>query len=343
MHGQSGFFDLMNRYDQLSHQGDPLERLNQVVDWNIFKSLLNHAFEKVRKSPAGRKPFNRMMMFKVLILQGLYNLSDAQVEYQIKDRLSFMRFLGLELGDTIPDKKTIWAYREVLAETNVLDRLFKRFDQYLEKQGLIAELGHIVDASIIEVPKQRNNRDENAQIKEGILPKSFQNNINQLRQKDTDARWTMKGGKTYYGYKNHIDIDAKRKLIRSYEVTHAASSDKWELEKLLKAASNNENRVWADGAYYSLEQEERLKERGYISRILNRTKKFPDNSAIARENSRRSKVRKRIEHVFGFMQNSMKGKFIRTIGMVRAKMKIGIMNLIYNICRYEQLCRIGTS
>jgi IS5 family transposase len=342
MHGQLGFFDLMNRYDQLSHQGDPLERLNQVVDWNIFKPLLNRAFEKARKSPAGRKPFNRMMMFKILLLQGLYNLSDAQTEYQIKDRLSFMRFLGLNLGDIIPDEKTIWAYREVLTETNMLDRLFKRFDRYLEKQGFIAELGHIVDASIIEVPKQRNNRDENAQIKNGKVPQSFQENVNKLRQKDIDARWAIKGVKTHYGYKNHINIDAKHKLIRSYEITNAASGDKCELEKLLKAVPKNEKRVWADGAYYSSGQEERLKDNGYRSRILNRTKNFPEHSSIARENSRRSKIRKRVEHVFGFIQNSMKGKFIRTIGMSRAKMKIGFMNFIYNICRYEQLCRIGT-
>lgn len=341
MNGQFGFFDLANRYDQLSNQGDPLEKLNLVIDWKIFLTSINRAFDKARKSPAGRKPFNRLMMFKILLLQGLYNLSDAQTEYQIKDRLSFMRFSGLSLGDIIPDEKTIWAYREVLTETGILKRLFNRFDRHLSEKGLFAELGHIVDASIIEVPKQRNSRGENAEIKAGVTPESFKENPNKLRQKDIDARWAIKSGKTYYGYKDHVNIDTKHKLIRSYQVTDAAESDKWQLEPLLDEANGNEKKVWADGAYFSEDQEVRLAEKGYVSRILNRTKKFPEHSAIARENRRRSKIRKRVEHVFGFMQNSMRGKFIRTIGIVRARIKIGIMNLVYNMCRYEQLCRIG--
>src|SRR3989338_11188099 len=151
------------------------------------------------------------MMFKILLLQGLYNLSDAQTEYQIKDRLSFMRFLGLSLGDVIPDEKTIWSYREVLSETNMLGRLFKRFDHYLATQGLFAEFGHIVDATIVEAPKQRNTRDENAEIKSGKTPESFTENPNKLRQKDLDARWLVKSGRTHYGYKNHVNIDVKNK------------------------------------------------------------------------------------------------------------------------------------
>jgi len=338
---QLGFFDLANRYEQLSNQGDPLERLNTAVDWKIFIPLINRAFDKTRKSSAGRKPFNRLMMFKILLLQGLYNLSDAQAEYQIKDRLSFMRFLGLALGDTIPDEKTIWAFREILSETKTLDKLFSRFDRYLEQKGLFAELGHIVDASIIEAPKQRNSKEDNAKIKEGEVPEDFIRNPHKIRQKDIDARWNVKGGKTYYGYKNHINVDAKNKIIRSYEVTDAASADKWQLENLLNKVSNNEKKVWADNAYYSEDQEKRLRERGYKSRILNRGKHFSESSTIGRENSRRAKIRKRVEHVFGFMQNSMKGKFIRTIGLVRAKTKVGLMNLVYNLCRYEQLCRIS--
>lgn len=343
MNGQYGFFDVVDRYAQLSKQGDPLERLNKVVDWKIFLPLINKAFDKSKKSPAGRKPFNRLMMFKVLLLQGLYNLSDAQTEYQIKDRLSFARFLGLNLGDTIPDEKTIWSYREVLVETKIFKRLFNRFDRYLEEKGLFAELGHIVDASIVEVPKQRNSRDDNAKIKEGKIPKSFKENPNKLRQKDIDARWAIKGGKTYYGYKDHVNIDVKHKIIRSYEVTSAADGDKWQLEKLLKGAPANDSKVWGDGAYFSEKQEKKLAKKGYHSRIINRTKNFPDHSFIGRENRRRSKIRKRVEHVFGFIQNSMGGKFIRSIGVARAKVKIGIMNLVYNVCRFEQLCRIGVS
>jgi IS5 family transposase len=281
-------------------------------------------------------------MFKVLLLQGLYNLSDAQAEYQMKDRLSFMRFLGLALGDSIPDEKTIWAFREVLSETKTLNKLFARFDKYLAEKGLFAELGHIVDASIVEAPKQRNSKGDNAKIKAGEIPEEFIKNPDKLRQKDVEARWTIKGGKAYYGYKNHINVDVKNKIIRSFEVTDAANADKWQLESLLHKVPDNDKKVWADGAYFSEEQENKLKEKGYESRVINRTKNFPNHSFIGRENSRRSKIRKRVEHVFGFMQNSMNGKFIRTIGLVRAKMKVGLMNLVYNLCRYGQLCRIST-
>lgn len=344
MNGQLGFFDLVNRFEQLSHQGDPLERLNNVVDWKIFMPLINRAFDKTKKSQAGRKPYHRLMMFKIVVLQSLYNLADGQTEYQIKDRLSFMRFLGLSLDSDVPDEKTIWLYREVLTQTKMLDKLFKRFDEYLTAKGICAELGHIVDATIVEVPKQRNSKDDNAKVKEGKVPESFTENPNKLSQKDLEARWTMKGGKTYYGYKNHVNIDVKHKVIRSYTVTPANNADNGQLETLLDDVPENDKKVWADSAYYSAEQESRLKEKGYQSRIIKRpTKNLPDESPIVRENSRRSKIRKRVEHVFGFMKNSMNGKCFRGIGLIRAKAKLGLKNLVHNICRYEQICRIGVS
>lgn len=197
---QMNFFDLSNHYEKLSLQGDPLERLMKVMDFKIFLPLLKKAFAKERKSAAGRKAFDTLLMFKILLLQGLYNLSDAQTEYQVKDRLSFLRFLGLSLGDAVPDEKTIWAYREVLKTTQTLDKLFQCFDHYLAGQGFQAKLGHIVDASLIEAPKQRNSRAENAEIKAGTCPRSWKENPAKKRQKDLEARWTIKAGKTYYGY-----------------------------------------------------------------------------------------------------------------------------------------------
>lgn len=338
------FFDLEDRYAQLSKYGDVLERLNNAVDWKIFTPLINRAFDKTKKSPAGRKPYHRLMMFKVLVLQSLYNLADGQTEYQIKDRLSFMRFLGLSLESDVPDEKTIWLFREVLTKTNTLEKLFKRFDDYLSAQGLCAELGHIVDATITEVPKQRNSRDDNAKIKEGKTPESFVENPNKLRQKDIDARWVTRNGKTHYGYKNHVNIDVKNKIIRAYTVTSCNDSDAGQLDDLLAAVPNNNKKVWADSAYYSAAQENRLKEKGYESRIIKKTPKdLPESSHLVRENSRRSKIRKRVEHVFAFMQNSMKGKWFRCVGIIRAKTKLGLKNLVHNLCRYEQICRIGVS
>jgi IS5 family transposase len=341
---QLGFFTLSDRYSQLSEMKDPLEKLNKVIDWKLFLPLINRAFDKQRKSNAGRKPYNRLLMFKILILQSLYNLSDHQIEYQIRDRLSFMRFLDLPLEGMIPDEKTIWSFREVLTNGKMMEKLFLRFDRYLREKGFNAETGMIVDASIVEAPRQRNRREDNQKIKEGELPESFVENPNKLRQKDVDARWTVKSGQHYYGYKDHIQIDVKHKLIRSYEITPASTGDIKCLENLIHGQNNSDRKLWADGAYDSLDTEKLLKRHRITNRITHRVKAGKwISEQEARENARRAKIRKRVEHVFGFIQNSLGGKFIRTIGMVRAKIKIGLMNLAYYLCRYEQLCRIGVS
>ena len=115
----------------------------------------------------------------------LYNLSDDQVEYQLRDRLSFMRFLGLGLEDKVPDAKTVWLYREQLAQAGVIETLFEDFDGYLEQQGYLAMGGQIIDASIVPVPKQRNSGDDNARIKEGETPEGWENQPAKRSQKDT--------------------------------------------------------------------------------------------------------------------------------------------------------------
>lgn len=341
---QPGFFDLEERYQSLSREGDPLEKLNEVIDWSIFQSLLKRAFDRERKSPAGRKPYHRLMMFKIVILQQLYNLSDHQVAYQIRDRLSFMRFLGLTLEDQIPDEKTIWSYREVLTEGKVMDKLFDRFERYLNEQGYGAELGMMVDASIVEAPKQRNNRSDNEMIKQGKTPDSFKENPNRQRQKDVHARWTKKMNQNYYGYKDHVQADVKYKLIRSYIVTPASTGDLKCLSRLIHGQQNSDRKLWADSAYDSAYSDRLLQRYQIENRITHRIKAhgwLPEG--YRRENKRRSKIRKRVEHIFGFIENSMGGKFIRSIGIMRAQARIGLMNLVYNVCRYEQLCRIGPS
>ena len=173
--GQKGFFDIAQRYAGLDAKNDPLARIDEVVPWEDFRPRLEAAWRKPteeRKSPAGRKPWDAVVMFKAIVLCELYNLSDDQVEYQLRDRLSFMRFLGLGLEDKVPDAKTVWLYREQLAQAGVIETLFEDFDGYLEQQGYLAMGGQIIDASIVPVPKQRNSGDDNARIKEGRHPRA---------------------------------------------------------------------------------------------------------------------------------------------------------------------------
>jgi len=345
---QPGFFDLARRYDSLDAKPDPLVGLNKLVPWDDFRAPLRAALEQsglrvtaeTRKTKAGRKPWDEIVMFKVLILQSLYNLGDDQVEFLIRDRLSFMRFLGLGLEDNVPDAKTVWLYREALAKSGTARTLFEVLETQLKKQGYLAMGGQIVDATIVPVPKNRNTEEENEAIKAGETPKGWEDHPAKLRQKDLDARWTKKHGRSHYGYKNHVNIDRKHKLVREYTVTDAARHDSQELDAVLDT-TNTASDVWADSAYRSAEIEEKLKEKGLRSRVhrkANRRRKLSKREKQG--NKTRSKVRARVEHVFGTMVTSMGGKLVRTIGMVRARTKIGLQNLTYNMRRFVCLRRM---
>ena len=181
-----------------------------------------------------------------------------QRKAQILDRLSFMRFLGLSIGDKVPDAKTIWLFREQLAQAGLERTLFEQFDAYLRSNGFAAKKGQIVDASIVQIPKQRNTRDENQKIKEGRSEEIEGWSEPKKRQKDTDARWTKKNGKTFYGYKNHVQVDVKEKFIRDYDVTNASVHDSNVFEKLLDE-TNSSRAVWADSAYRSAQKLANLK------------------------------------------------------------------------------------
>jgi len=124
MAGQAGFFDLDERYAGLSASGDPLERLSRVVDFEIFREDLERALKRSERRRGGRPPMDAVMMFKVLVLQALWGLSDEQLEYQVRDRLSFMRFLGLDLSGRVPDYSTVWRFREALVQAGAMEGLF---------------------------------------------------------------------------------------------------------------------------------------------------------------------------------------------------------------------------
>lgn len=282
------------------------------------------------------------MIFKVLVLQALYNLSDDQMEYQLRDRLSFMRFAGLGLEDSVPDAKTLWLYREALAKAGAVEGLFHQFDGYLKAKGYLAMGGQIIDATLVPAPRQRNSRDDNAAVKAGETPPDREANPAKNRQKDKDARWTKRHGRAHFGYKNHIGIDRRHKLVRRYAVSTASVHDSQKLEDVLDP-NNTASRVWADSAYRSKETEAMLADRMFKSHIHRRgSRGKPLTPHQEAANKTRSKVRARVEHVFGTQHTSMGGKFVRTIGLVRATVKIGMQNLAYNMRRLVVLERAAT-
>ena len=344
--GQMGFFDLSNRYAGLDAKADPLVKLNAMVPWEDFRPRLEAVWRRPpgeRKSKAGRKPWDAVVIFKAIVLCELYNLSDEQFEYQLRDRLSFMRFLGLGLEDRVPDATTVWLYREQLVQAEVVGELFDAFDAHLKAQGWLAMGGQMIDASIVPVPKQRNGRDENAAIRAGETPKGWDDKPARRRQKDTDARWTKKHGKSHYGYKNHVNVDRRHKLIRRYKVTDASVHDSQVLDDVLDG-DITASEVWADSAYRSAEIERKLDERGLKSRIHRKAQRNrPLRKREQQGNRTRSKVRARVEHVFGAQVNDMGGTLVRSIGIARAKARIGLKNLAYNMRRAVQLERLASA
>jgi len=345
---QAGFFGLSDQLKRLSDCGDPLETMAQVVDFEVFRPALKKALAYGDGAKGGRPPYDPVAMFKVLILAAQNTVSDARMEFLIRDRLSWLRFLGFDLGAVTPDENTIRLFREKLTRAGAIDALFAAFDRSLRERGYLPMGGQIVDATLVAAPKQRNTATEKEAIKAGKLAREIWPDLPaKAAQKDTDARWTLKfakgrplpGGKPgtdiaipSFGYKSSIAICRRYGFIRRGKVTDGARFD----GRMLRDVVTNDNTasdVWADTAYRSQSNETWLKSIGRVSRVHRKKPKGkPMPARTARANAARSTVRARIEHVFARQKDQM-GLFIRTIGIKRAEAKIGIANLAYNIDR----------
>ena len=317
-----------------------INRLNKMIDWEMFRDDLETllGYKKRDVSKGGRPPFDPILMFKILILQKFYGLSDQATQECIADRLSFMNFLNLAIGDSIPDANTIWDFRNALEtqNRNGSERLFKRFETLLEEKGLIGHEGTIVDASFVDAPKQRNTKEENHLIKQGEVPEGFQNDNARGKQKDCEARWAVKNKETHYGYKNHVKADAKNKLIMCSKTTAANVHDSQVFKDLV---DKTDNALLADSAYSSEENESYLLEEcdcdDFI--LFKGQRKHPLSQEEKRVNKQRSRLRVRIEHIFGRMSQMYMDR-LRTIGLVRAHQHNVLSNLVYNMDRYAFLC-----
>ncbi|NJM55165.1 MAG: IS5 family transposase [Verrucomicrobiae bacterium] len=334
-----GLFDRAERLEDLRALGDPLARLDEVVDWTLFAPVLAQAETDKDHDLGGRPLLPPLLLFKALVIQSLYGLSDAQMQFQITDRKSFQRFLGLSDADSAPDEKTLWAFRDQLRKLQLQDQLFEAFGQHLQGRGLIARQGQMIDATFIEVPRQRNSRPENEKLKAGEVPAAWEKEPAKLRQKDTDARWTQKRKQNFYGYKNHLNVDTRSKLITRYEVTPASVHDSQALEALVRPG---DPQTFADSAYQTPACQEVMDKCGIQARfILPARRNRPLGRQQKRINRARSRIRCRIEHVFGMMAMGIKSTFNRCIGLARNRASIALLNLTYNLVRMEQIHRLG--
>jgi len=337
--GQYGFFDLARQLDKIYQLNSFLPKLNSLIDWELFRPDLNKVRATVDYSKGGRPPFDVVLMFKILVLKSMFNLSDAQTELQVRDRLSFQDFLGLRICDTVPDEKTIWLFAEQLKNLELECLLFDRFDELLDASGFKVKSGLIVDGSFVEVPRQRNSKAENEQIKNCEVPERIASNPHILAQKDLDARWTKKGDQVFFGYENHGLVDDEFKFVRGYGVTDAAVHDSVPYPDLMPTKpAYPDQEAFADAAYVGEKIDTTLKERGFLPMICEKGyRNKPLSEQQKQMNKIKSSVRCRVEHVFGSMKMRMGNEILRSIGFARARFWIGMRNLMYNMNRFVSL------
>jgi IS5 family transposase len=355
MKGQRGFWDVEHRLQELSRQGDPLEKLSLTVDFEIFRPVLDEAPGPRDAAQGGRPPFDAVLKFRMLVLQALHGLSLEQTEYLVRDRLSWMRFCGLGPGTAVPDAHTLWDFRESLIAAQVLDALFARLDQAITEAGYLPMSGQIVDATLVLAPRQRNTTGEKEQIRAGkTAHEIWAEKPAKARQKDVDARWTVKFSKAKpspdgterpdiaiptFGYKAHISIDRRHCVIRRPAVTDAAAHDGARLREGLIDPNNTASDVWADTAYRSKANEDDLRGIGKVSRIhVKKPKGKPMSKRTSQANAKKSSVRARVEHPFAVLKGPMR-LMVRTIGLARAEGAITFAAMAYNMKRWCWLDR----
>lgn len=334
---KNDLFAADDRREKIDRLGDPLAEIESHIDFGALAAEVDRIAPRPDSARGGRPAFPTETMVRIVVLKRLYNLSDEQMEYQLLDRMSYQRFCGLGQARNIPDRTTIWTFENRIGEAGA-QALFEGVSAQLLRRGYIARGGQIIDATLVPAPKQRIDRDERALIEQPTTPAEWK--PAKRRQKDVEATWTKKHGKSHFGYKLSINVDKRYKLIRKFETATASVHDSRHFEAVFDP-SNTSRDVYADRGYPSQEREAKLKQIGYRNHIQRKgTRGHPLSECQRRRNHRIAKTRARVEHVFGAMEQ-MGGKLIRTIGQARARFAMTLMAACYNLKRLVYLRRAG--
>ncbi len=292
-----------------------LDRLSGLVKWYRFERLLSPLRDPSR---SGRPAYPPLLMFKVLLLQSLYGLSDAETEEALADRLSFRRFAGLGLDEMIADHSTICRFRNLLIDHKMLERLFAELDRQLDKAGLILRRGTMLDATVIDsVARPTHYRDGKAS--------------------DPDARFTRRAGRqgSSYGYKAHVGVDQGSGIIRRCVTTPANVNDTVPADALI---CGDEQAVLADAAYHTHAREAALKAAGIRPRLMRRPNKYhPLSPRMKRYNRLISRHRSAVETTFATLKRRMGHDVIRYRGLIKASAQILIAAMAFNLRRWSVL------
>lgn len=331
---KTSLFADQEREAKLNKLGDALQVMEQHVDFAALADEVDRCAPRPSRERGGRPPFPTELMVRVLLIQQLFNLSDEQMEFQLLDRLSFQRFVGLRASSQIPDRTTIWTFKERLIMAGASESIFDAVNAQLSKHGYIARGGQMIDASIVQAPKQLMSKDEKALVGEGAMPIAW--SPAKRRQKDMDARWTKKHGKSYFGYKVSANADNCYKLVRKIAVSTASEHDTLHFEGVLDPANTNRD-ILADKGYVDGEREARLTKQGWRMQIQRKgSKGKPISETQKRRNTRIAKTRARVEHVFAGLAQ-LGGKSLRSIGLARATLQLNWKVAAYNLRRLVYL------
>ena len=317
--------------------GDPLAEIESHIDFASLAAEVDKVAPRPVSAQGGRPPYPTETMVRILVLKRLYNLSDEQMEYQLLDRMSYKRFCGLANATNVPDRTTVWTFENRIGEAGA-KALFDGVSAQLLRKGFIARGGQIIDATLVPAPKQHNSRGEKALIEQGAMPADWK--PAKRRQKDIDATWTKKHGKSHFGYKLSINVDKKYKIIRRIETDTASTHDSQHFDNVFDAGNTSRD-VYADRGYPSEAREAWLKEKGFRNQIQRKGKRNkPLSECQQRRNQRIAKTRARVEHVFGALEQ-MGGKLLRTIGQARASFAMTMMAACYNLKRLVYFRKAG--
>lgn len=278
---------------------DLLSRINKLINWQPFEQILG----VLHPAKVGRKAYNPVMMLKILIIQQIYGHSDPEMELMLKGNLFYRRFLGLSAVDPVPDHSTISRFRSDLKSMNLYRKCFSELKRQIAKKGFELRAGKIIDARLVKAARKPG--------------------------KDEDASFTKKGKKTLYGYKDHIGVDPKSEFVSEFICTPANVHDSQVMEELIEG---HEQAIFADKAYDKESLKKKYRQEGKFYGILSKARRNrPLSSKQKRRNRKLSRVRAKVEKVFGIFSLHLQREKARYVGLFANEIHLFLTCFTYNM------------
>ena len=345
MERKLGTFGLADFFSQRKRKKPMvLDGINAMINWTRIEKLLRKKLGRSEEPTTGASCYPALLMFKILLLQAMYNLSDEATEEALTDRASFARFAGISLDEDAPDHTTICRFRNMLIQKNLLQKLLDEFNNQLEKQGKLITKGVALDASVIESAARPRKRVDIEKIaKDREEPDSsevVEYKTTTTYSHDVDAAWLKKGKKSHYGYKIHTVVDTKDGFVLAAHATPANMSDTGQFERLLAEANLPENtRVFADKGYTSKRNSEALKNRKLKDGIMARAFRNSPLMPLDKQRNRLiSKKRYIVERAFGTLKEVHGVARASYIGVVKVQAEFLLSAMAYNLKKALFVC-----